>query len=796
MCRFALRLLLAVLATLAIRAESALATGPTGEEAALDALNSAAHPFVLSGDGHWRVFVDTNGVMHRMKNADPAVAEEIDLQASSAGARTVAIAASRTALKVAFVTEFVCVGIVEFWNNESPDAKPGTVFPKPRVTWLNLADETYPGQHAKKCPVPPPESGQGDRIQSASIAMSGDGMLIAMGPVPYSVGVDPGEIHIVNWSTGGLVLRVPSAVVLDVRFVDDDSKLLVAQAQLGEGYESESGPSDVLFSVWDLKRRELHSLFHTNPRNTVASLAEHDFLWSFSERTGELYAVHTEVHAEGKGSDERPNLPVLRANLKSCGAAPAAFPGFPASRWWALIADPEGHWVAGVRELGEAPAASQAKAELLVLDSRTGKEIRRVPVGEINTSLKVSSDGHTIYGIDSAFKVFEIEVAADANNPPTGDWSEKPCLVEDEPAGGRALAGTPQKYTRAYVIPLERYSDASAFNSGAISSTKKKLLYCSDSIASPTIGYSERMGWGTTPDGNLWIDRLTRLEQIDIATGKVMKQIPTPRSDATCSLTLYDKGGFLVFGNDAVRFVPFEDSLETGRVAGRVLVRKPGWVAQSVHLMGKQFVVRWANARYDGEKEINDAGLLSLYDFPNAIPVRELHGQLDMATGPGGDTRAVGRAPQGAKQAWVYAPDEDTAPPFEGPPAPMVSSEGYAWETSYLQTIRVVRTDVTGKRSTLGWFGWTIGDDVPLQGGAFPLEHSVGAVLRDYRVSSGIGREPRWDVYDIATRRLLASVAPSDEAHGIDWMSWQGSRFVVEERDSNGYQLIGYVLEH
>lgn len=164
---------------------------------------------------------------------------------------------------------------------------------------------------------------------SYAVALSPNGRLLAIGSSPLKV---------IDLASGRVIYTVPAQFTIrHLRYLDDGQKLLVVQAMLGQGDESPSTGSDMQFLIWDLKRRELFSFHHTG---TTGDLLREDLVWTFSEETGELWAINTNGHSftqdRATGKQVEAKIEPYRVNMKLCGGPTAGrieLEGGPSSNW-------------------------------------------------------------------------------------------------------------------------------------------------------------------------------------------------------------------------------------------------------------------------------------------------------------------------------------------------------------------------------------------------------------------------------------------------------------------------------
>ena len=91
------------------------------------------------------------------------------------------------------------------------------------------------------------------------------------------------------------------------------------------------------------------------------------------------------------------------------------------------------------------------------------------------------------------------------------------------------------------------------------------------------------------PDGTLWVDRFSKLAQLDPATGKILRALPTPRSPQVCSVVSPAADGFFNIQGDTLTWRP----LEAGSAPRRVIDQRPGWTAIELGAFDRAVRVGW-----------------------------------------------------------------------------------------------------------------------------------------------------------------------------------------------------------
>jgi hypothetical protein len=700
----------------------ACARGPTMEEEDWEVLNQGRYPVVVSSDGQWRIHVDARNVLHRTSMAGEAQ-QEIQLPV-----RPFDLAASRDGRNVALVTIDGCAGLVEF--PERADTKQSVEAGAPRLTWIET-------QHLPdRAPCPAPSEGWAYPGFPA-VAISSDGERLALSGPP---------VRVMDVATRKVVLTIPSSnSVLHLRFLDGRRRLLVVQAELGEGYESPDSPSDMQFAVWDLQGRELFSFLRTAPQGP---LRMQDFLWTFSEATGELRT------ARPASRQDRYPLPteVAAANVKRCPPSWTRSKALPSGAWFSLIADPEGRWLAGVHR----PDVDAKDSELIVLDAKSGANVAtwplRVPLG----SLAVAPDGRTLFGATLAafddqgtmhgggevarFALPAQAIEASAGAPSA--WGAQRCTLEDEEPRARDITIDERPRPMTFEVAL---TDLAAERARRFPKTEAVSAMECNEPGTDGLG-ATRPAWGLAPDGGLWVDRLVRIEEIDPRNGKVLRAVPTPRNARVCSLAVFEKSGLVSYEGDTVTFRPF--GMPGAPVTREVLLRKPGWIARGIQANGGRLLVRWADSKYAGQeskRQPQGSGVGTVYDLATRTVVREIAGSLYA-----GRVDLRGEEEDGGIAVDLLAEPEDVVKRR----ARASGLTTFAWEFSYSGSIRVSATLPGGNHTTAMWEGLRLDDRFEVVDWRFgtnrllSLGGSMGALVRPQRL----------DVYDAAEKRRLAAL--------------------------------------
>jgi hypothetical protein len=568
------------------------AATPSDTLEALADWHAGRFPITLSGDGQWLLHADNEGLLQRRR-----VLPDKTLLNASLSLPDVAqtISTTHDGKQVAVLTATGCIGIARFDN-------------PPSFAWL-------PGSQAKlqeDARTPSCGSTRAEKNwlgtrrydESGAIALSGDGKLLALGGHP---------IRIVEAKSGKFVGSIPSGragagyKLLHLRFLDHDRKLLMALVKDGHRDEAPALRSDVEFLVWDLQRKTLQNVHQTGTQG----LNSYDIFWKYSEHSGKLWAIRTDgrYHLEPTaGETEWKPAPIkpYAINLKQCGAKPVAALNLPPirdeilSRWDDFSADPLGRWIVTAE-----PKYDEAKRRISTLLrlrlATTGAQLAQWSLAVRVKALLPSADGSQLFGITAGSpdpqqfsadtpllfsvdtpllgggKLMRFDLTPHLKTlmaEPELAWDTQPCRIDNEGAGAREL-GVPAKPKLLHSLPLAG-SDLETCNMLGSGDQRRPGLR-----------------WGRTPDDELWLDRCTKLERIDLVSGKPVQTIPTPRNDSVAGFPLYERDQFLVWQGDTVALRPLVPGPDAP--ARVVLTRRPGWRADAVLWLGDSFFVRWAD---------------------------------------------------------------------------------------------------------------------------------------------------------------------------------------------------------
>lgn len=754
------RLFLSALVALGL-ASMASAEGPSSEAQALIDLRSGRLPLAVSRDGQWLVHVDGHSVLHRTGAADLRPDRKLEMPTAIRE-----LSASRSARVVAFVDETGCVGTVDF------AAKVPVI--RRLVRWCaDSPAATEPGR---------PRSGLG-HSDSTAVAISADGKTLAALTLGRDGDGAPTGIALIDVASQRVLKKLPAlrgdaedhySNILHLRFVDDDSKLFVVQALKGTRWEGPGTTSDLQFAVWDLKSRTLFSFFRTG----AGELASDDFLWSLAEPTGELRTLRPQ-NDYWEARRQKTPVPLVGYNHRQCGSLVATRLPRSGLDFIEFAIDPLGRWLATV----EAPLWEHDEARkpvLTVRDASGGKVLKTLRLDSPLRALTPSADGKALFGV-LAGKAEKAEQSLAANEyrgggklmrialpesiagiaaQDAGAWPAAGCRIEDETSNARQVGrpkGTASRLYSLDLTPLNEEKHGVRACHGALSGRD----YVYDGNGDPD-------RWGIADDGSVWIDRITRLEQIDPPTGKRLRDIATPRGKDTCSVAHYAAKRFINWQGDTVTSRSFADA-GVGRDR-RILAHKPGWQATQIGLQGTYLGILW-------KKD----------DVQSRVAFHEL---------------ASGKRLQEVAWGMEMSDPDDVFELFLERPKPAAGE--IRWEVSYLGSVRarVRRQDDSGSETVL-WDGLAedSGDAGWQQQGA--LIHRVhGVRLIDLGAGKAAFLRPggRLVLYDAGQRQRLAEIATDGEPIDARWVEAQRLLFVEtapywSDRQGYRWQLHAYRIE-
>lgn len=436
----------------------------------------------------------------------------------------------------------------------------------------------------------------------------------------------------------------------------------------------------------------------------------------------------------------------------------------PSEGWLDVASDPMGRWFAVVEGRWN-KITKRPESRLIVRDGSNGKQLAQWDVESEIRSLTPSKDGNTLYARTSGKvdeknlqttritwtysgggKVMRFDLAPTLKGIvplPATPWATETCLIEDETPQARDIKADKRERKLLFEVPLAIDSHRHPRNDNGTD------IICLDD---DQMSYDKT--WGVSDNGDIWVDRGSTIEQINVRDGKVLRTLPTPRSATVCSHPIYESQQFLSWRGDTITLRPFTDasSLENRKV----LVKKPGWSALTVDWRGDRFGVKWVN-------KSDYSALAVLYDRATGKVLKEVQGQ-------GGSNSATfsGEQDEGSEPVDIFEYNESEKKRADDTLAALPT---YIWGPSYMHSVRATMQDPKSKqRRTVLWDG--LRPDVSATPGPnihFGVVSSLGGSL---------GAWTQWDsvtLYDAATRQQLARLPVPD----VQRLQWQAAERTV-----------------
>lgn len=535
----------------------AMARGETGEESALNEVEMRRAPLTLSADGRWRLHVGADKVLHRVPLNGTQPEQQFTLPKPA-----LVLSASRSGQRVAFTVGSGCVGLVDFGSGPAAAAA---------LTWW--PNQPVPSGVRRGC-----DDGSAAQLGRQPIALSPDGRWLA---TPW---------HVIDTETSQTIATLPPTQQdigarhpVHLQFVDNGRKLFVVTATLGEGYESASSPSNLQFAVWDMGDKSLHRLLSLDDDTLFFPQG---FFFSHSTATGALYWVDSRAYVaarqDGRPEDELPRLQLMQSWLTGCKAAVAPRFKLPAWAWHSMLVDPQGRWVAATRPLSTDAGAGRGSSgfteELVVFDIDSARPIVQRALQRPMLGLVALPDGSALLGLTPLppdpqtglpltgqgggelirvdIDVAQLRTAKLAPVP----W-EGACPLEDEVAGARQVQAQARPARLLWSIE-------------GVKSLQDLWMQAADPNSSGNAACemsAERLAF-QMKDGTLWLDRYVDIAQLDPASGRILRTLPTPRRSDVCSVVVPEANGFVNHQGDTLSWRPFE-----GSAPRRLLEQFPGW---------------------------------------------------------------------------------------------------------------------------------------------------------------------------------------------------------------------------
>ena len=734
-------------AFVALASTPAGAAGLPDQELAVRATLDERAPLALSGDGAWRLHVDSHDVLHRVRIADPADESSVQLPPG-----VQALSASVDGRKVALSTNPRCVGLVDFGSRAGDAAK---------VTWLSTAQS-----HGW---VPQQPVGCDAEWPAATIALSSDGSLVATPDAVFDT------------TTAELVASLPagSGGTLRLAFVDRDTRLLVARAVPGQRRDGPSAAGGLSISVWDLASKALVNDIEMpgGAPSAVASLS-----LDVSPQTGALFHVQ-ESRRDRSPADGAP-LELVQLAPDACGVAPRMRAPIVDPAGGAFVVDPWGRWFASSHPLDPARDAAELAAglrsELVVRDIVTGEPVARITSAYALHGLVATPDGGTLFAlaaqpvdaqlgtareewpaVPDAGQLVAValpEAAVGAARNAIQPASTGVCKEPGELPGARAMVRSDRR-----LVPLwsrDLTADRAVANAApATSSTHARVVVpdldkCGDGLEPATF---------TTPDGGVALDLGAQVARLDPRTGAIVQWLPTPRGKNTCSVVTPSGNGFFNASGDTLTWRPLGAAGDPGR--RRVVDRRPGWRAEPTPAQDGTERVLWSAtpAAVVPTAAGGDPQDLVVADYDtNGKRLRESAMNSQSYDDGGGD--------EAGHSSRLPAPCHDML----GAPLAI----GYDWRGGPLGTQRGLTCGpLPGAGRLVWWGGATIAprtQDTSSRSRPQPAIDGAIAVVAD---------DTQWHVVNLALQREIAQIALGQADTGHRDQAWvlAGRRLVLVE---------------
>ena len=536
---------------------AALADTAAQDDAAL-ALLAARAPLAISGDGAWRLHVDSHDVLHRASLADATHESTTPLPAG-----VQVVAASADGRRVVLATNRECVGRVDFPAGDGAGSVAWRPVETSNGTPMRAAAAAWVAQMPADCGVHEP---------APPVAISSDGRWIATPAV------------VVDASTNQVVASLPSdgGRVLRVAFVDHDARVMVVRA-------APAGGLDV--AVWDLASKALVDTA------SAASLQQ-----DVSAATGALFHF--------RGGNAGAPLELVQLAPGACGAAPRLRTRVDGDVGASFAVDPFGRWFASVQPLDAQRDADDwaagLRSALVVRDTASGHVIVRTASRFVLGGVAALPDGTGVFalgtraidphtgepalapGADDLVRIDLSQAVATLPRDAARVYTTGYCREPGEAPGARAMARLEHPLTPAWTHDLA--ADAAA-------------LPAVDTAACPYAATAPVPF--RTPDGGLWFDLGAQVVRLDPRTGEVVRSLPTPRAKNVCSVVAPSGAGFFSATGDTLTWRPL--AAATDKTKRRVVERRPGWLATLAPARADVVRVIWAQADAVGQPGVDVA---------------------------------------------------------------------------------------------------------------------------------------------------------------------------------------------
>ena len=706
------------------------AAGYTDEQEALRHLQRQRAPLALSADGKWRIHADAANVLYRVSLNEPATVQKISLPVSP-----MALAISRSGLRVAFVSAWQCVGLVEF----SADGKEA-----PSLTWR---------------PVPIPRTAQPEANCTASgdtIAMSDDGKLLA---TPTEV-LDIDKKNVI--ATLGIGASSGAArAALHLSFIERGTKLFAATATLGEEWEGIGLPSSLQFAVWNLADKSLQRFSNLDGSRYYYPLA---LFAHYARGSHTLYRVDS-------GPIRRPieKAMLMVQSLASCDAKPVARMSLPLWGYENLVIDPRGRWLSATRPLTGEQGAKPVQgyvAELLVFDIGTGKQIDRQLLKRAVGGMLASADGSTLHGLTTlpvdpdtdaraSYGGEPVKITLDlgkltsAGAPPAA-WNGAACPIENEQPAARSVLADAGLLKPLWTVPFESMETLANHQHPAVETAH----WCNQRDTESRVLVRR--------DGSIWLNLYGNLANLDPQSGKIKATLAVPRKEPTCHLLPHSGDGYIGYQGDTVVYRAFEKPQ-----ARRVIDVRPGWNVTNAYFHGRALVLYWVAKEGTPVRHFGDDSKLSMqvisYDAETFKVIRTRLADAD-ALEYAGDESELSRLP------FYLPPCSDAAGPI---------TSGYDWRLSHFDSVRAF--SCAPRKEDIRTVFWWHMDIAPASAAARRID--------DYqrRAWPGEGKlavaqvNALLHVFDISERREIARIATRGKVMDVHLIASAGLVLVDTE---------------
>ncbi len=563
-------------------------SGATDEENALSEITARQAPVAVSGNGEWRIYIDSKNVLHRINVAEPKKTRRIQLLTFDASIplSVYKVAASQSARKIVFSSNLGCIGLLDLGTEDSSQPKQAWL-PNGRNGERSIYDTALEKQKTWPC-----------TDYSGPLALSSDGRLLAT------------DSHVFDVETSKAIASLPTqgSVTLSLSFTKDQSKLAIVSAVLGGAWEGPSAPSDMKISLWDIQTLALLNMKITT--DTSLYMAE-KYIARYLPEVGSFFYIDSsayEISNRLAGGRQSP-LHLMEIDFHDCTAKPHKRLSLKGFGWKSFVFDPLGRWIAGVTK---APSDSvtgkestQSDFELVEIYSlETGKIIQSSKVKKSIAGLTAAANGSKIHAItvtlsgDSEWErqdrealivdgLIEINVNTTGLAAPklsVKNGPNKPCKLDNETIDARQVSESRTKLTAQWAVPIKTLDESRI-------ETRSKLGI-GDKAETTNCSLETIANYFLMPDSSLWLDRYSEIEQIDLNTGKRASGLATPRSDLVCSIPFPSAAGYINYQGDTLSFRPFIPDND-GATQRKIIDKKTGWNLSQIRIDERAIHTLW-----------------------------------------------------------------------------------------------------------------------------------------------------------------------------------------------------------